>query len=240
AILLVIRGEMAPETFASWGWRIPFIISIVLLAFSIYIRLKLQESPVFLRIKSENRASSSPLSDSFLKYPNNKLALLALLGVVMGEGVVWYTGQFWALFFLGTTLKLDYVEVYLLIGASLIIGTPFFIVFGRLSDRIGRLKIILAGCLIAAVTYIPIFKAMTHYVNPALETFQENTKISVASDDCNLHIFVGPWTKNTPCDVAKDFFAKSGLSFDTLPGVEGQAVVVKVGDAEFKGWSKDI
>src|SRR5262249_19729587 len=147
------RSNIEKAAFESWGWRIPFILSIVLLAFSIYIRLKLQESPVFRRIKSENRSSKSPLTDSFFRYPNNKIALLALLGATAGQGVVWYTGQFQALFFLTGVLKLDYATTYLLIGASLIVGTPFFVFFGWLSDRIGRLKIILAGCLIAAVTY---------------------------------------------------------------------------------------
>src|SRR5262249_29314552 len=135
------RGYIDKDTFALWGWRIPFWGSIILLAFSIYIRLKLQESPVFQRMKAEGRGSKKPLTESFLHYPNNKFVLLALLGATAGQGVVWYTGQFWALFFLGTTLHLDYVTVYLLIGASLVLGTPFFIVFGRLSDRIGRLKI---------------------------------------------------------------------------------------------------
>jgi MFS family permease len=238
-VLLVCRGEMSKETFAEWGWRIPFLISIVLLAFSIYIRLKLQESPVFRRIKEENRSSKSPLTESFLHYPNNKFVALALLGATMGQGVVWYTGQFWALFFLGTTLKLEYVTVYLLIGASLIIGTPFFIFFGRLSDRVGRLKIILAGCLIAAVTYIPIFKALTHYVNPALEAALEKTPISVTASDCHLHIFVGPWTKNSPCDSAKDFLAKQGVAFESIDGPEGAAPVIKIGATEISGWSKD-
>jgi MFS family permease len=237
-VIGLCRGFIPKATFETWGWRIPFWMSIILLAFSIYIRLKLQESPVFKRMKEEGRGSKNPLTESFLRYPNNKYVLLALLGATAGQGVVWYTGQFWALFFLGTTLHLDYVTVYILIGASLVLGTPFFIVFGRLSDKIGRLKIILAGCLIAAATYIPIFKALTHYVNPALEAFAEKTPISVAADDCNLHIFPGPWTKYTPCDNAKDFLTKQGLAFKTLPAVEGQDVVVKIGDTEFRGWDK--
>src|SRR6186997_742302 len=145
-------GWMTPAQFAEWGWRLPFL---VLLIFSIYIRLKLNESPVFQRMKAEGKGSKAPLTDSFLKYPNNKYVLLALLGATAGQGVVWYTGQFYALFFLTITLKLDYVSAYSLIGLSLIIGTPFFIVFGWLSDKIGRLKIILAGCVIAALTYFP-------------------------------------------------------------------------------------
>jgi MFS family permease len=237
-VIGLCRANFAKATFESWGWRLPFWLSIVLLAFSIYIRLKLQESPIFQKMKAEGRGSKQPLTDSFLRYPNNKYVLLALLGATAGQGVVWYTGQFWALFFLGTTLHLDYVTVYILIGASLVLGTPFFIVFGKLSDRIGRLKIILLGCLLGAATFIPIFKGLTHYANPALEAFTEKTPITVAADDCHLHIFPGPWTKYTPCDNAKDFLTKQGLSFKTLPAVAGEAVVVKIGEVEFKGWDK--
>src|SRR5512140_1840590 len=171
--LAVIGGArvwMDTKDFAEWGWRLPFLVSAILLAFSIYIRLKLQESPVFQKMKAEGKGSKAPLTDSFLKYPNNKYVLLALLGATAGQGVVWYTGQFYALFFLQITLKLDYLTTYALIAASLLLGTPFFIFFGWLSDRIGRLKIILAGCLIAAITYFPLFQALTHYANPALES----------------------------------------------------------------------
>jgi MFS family permease len=239
-VIGLCRAELDKDVFALWGWRIPFIISVVLLAFSIYIRLKLQESPVFRRMKQENRGSKQPLTDSFLRYPNNKYVALALFGATMGQGVVWYTGQFWALFFLGNTLKLDYVTVYFLIGASLVIGTPFFVVFGKLSDRVGRLKIILAGCIIAAVTYLPIFKMLTHYVNPALEAYQEKTPITVTASDCHLHVFVGPWTKNSKCDTAKDFLTKLGLTFSSVDGPEGADPVVKIGDQEFTGWDKDV
>jgi len=194
-----------------------------LLAISVYIRLKLQESPVFQRMKSQGKGSKSPLKDSFLKYPNNKYVLLALLGATAGQGVVWYTGQFYALFFLLITLKVDYVTTYMLIAASLLIGTPFFIVFGALSDKIGRLKIILAGCLIAAVTYFPLFKGLTHFANPALEQYQESTKISVAATDCSFHIFVLPTTRFSDCDRAKDFLTKSGLSFSRSRKFLGRA-----------------
>ena len=152
-IILFCRTTFDAKQFAEWGWRIPFLVSVVLLVYSVYIRLRLNESPIFKKMKEEGKGSKAPLTDSFLRYPNNKYVLLALLGATAGQGVVWYTGQFYALFFLTLTLKLDYVSAYILIGISLIIGTPFFIVFGWLSDRIGRLKIILAGCLIAAVSY---------------------------------------------------------------------------------------
>jgi MFS family permease len=201
----------------------------------VYIRLKLNESPIFQRMKAEGKGSKAPLTDSFLKYPNNKYVLLALLGATAGQGVVWYTGQFYALFFLTITLKLDYLTTYMLIGASLLLGTPFFIFFGWLSDKIGRLKIILAGCLIAILTYFPLFKALTHYVNPALETYTQNVPIAVAATNCNFHILVGPWSKFSDCDKAKDFLTKQGLSFSSTTGAAGDPLVIKIGNAELKG-----
>jgi hypothetical protein len=189
-------------------------------------------------MKTSGKRSKSPLRDSFLQYPNNKLVALALFGATAGQGVVWYTGQFYALFFLGLYLKLPYEQVYLLIGLSLLIGTPFFLFFGALSDRIGRLKIILAGCLIAAVTYLPIFKGLTHYVNPALESYQERTTISVQASDCNFHIFLGPWSKQSACDKAKDFLGKAGLSFKSLAAQPGTDVVTTIGGTEIRGWDQ--
>src|SRR5215813_32406 len=220
------------------GWRIPFYVSLILLIFSVYIRLRLNESPVFQRMKEEGRGSSRPLTESFFHYPNNKYVLLALLGATAGQGVVWYTGQFYALFFLTITLKLFYIQAYILIGISLIIGTPFFIFFGWLSDRIGRLKIILAGCLLAAATYIPLFHGLTHFANPALEAFQVNTPITVAATDCNFHIFPTAKTVFSDCDKAKDFLTKSGLSFESIDPVPGQTVVTKIGDVELQGWDE--
>jgi hypothetical protein len=236
AVIYLCRTNMDAKEFAEWGWRIPFWLSLILLVFSIYIRLKLNESPVFQKMKSEGKGSKAPLTDSFTKYPNNKFVLLALLGATAGQGVVWYTGQFYALFFLTITLKLDYATTYVLIAISLLIGTPFFIFFGWLSDRIGRLKIIMAGCLIAAVTYFPLFAGLTHYVNPALETFSQKTKISVAANanDCQFHLFVGPWSKFSECDRVKDFLTKQGLSFTSLPGDAGK-VVTTIGDKKVEG-----
>ncbi len=238
AVIALARVNMEPKEFADWGWRIPFLVSLVLLLFSIYIRLKLNESPVFQKMKAEGKGSKSPLTDSFLKYPNNKFVLLALLGATAGQGVVWYTGQFYALFFLTITLKVDYLTAYTLIGASLLLGTPFFVVFGALSDRIGRLKIILAGCAIAALTYFPLFGALTHYVNPALEKYSASTPIQVAATDCNFHMFIGPWSKFTDCDRAKDFLTKQGLSFKSVPAQPDAAVVTKIGSVEIKGWDE--
>ncbi len=236
--LLVIgacRGLMSPETFTSWGWRLPFLVSLVLLVFSIYIRVKLEESPVFRQMKAQGKGSKSPLRESFLRYPNNKYVLLSLLGATAGQGVVWYTGQFYALFFLTISLKLDYLTAYTVVGISLALATPFFIVFGRLSDRIGRLKIILAGCLIAALTYFPLFKGLTHFVNPALEEYNAANPITVAASDCNFHVFIGPKTEFTDCDRAKDFLTKAGLSFESIPG---QGVVTRIGTVELAGWDE--
>src|SRR5215467_13273178 len=220
-VIGLCRIYMDAKMFAEWGWRIPFLVSLILLVFSVYIRLKLNETPIFQRMKEEGKGSKAPLTESFFHYPNNKYVLLALLGATAGQGVVWYTGQFYALFFLLITLKLDFISSYILIALSLVIGTPFFIFFGWLSDRIGRLKIILAGCLIAAVTYFPLFAGLTHFANPALEAFQASTPISVAATDCNFHIFPTANTVFSDCDRAKDFLTKSGLSFEALPAVPG-------------------
>ena len=241
-VIWLCRSNMDAKDFAEWGWRVPFWMSAILLAFSVYIRLKLEESPVFQKMKAEGKGSKSPLTDSFLRYPNNKYVLLALLGATAGQGVVWYTGQFYALFFLTITLKLDYVSAYSLIGVSLLIGTPFFIFFGWLSDKIGRLKIILTGCLIAAVTYFPLFAGLTHYINPGLEEFQAKTPITVTADpaSCKFHIFVGPWSKFTDCDRTKDFLTKQGLSFKSVDGPAGSKLVTQIGGgadaAKVEGW----
>ena len=238
--LLVIGGarlSIDAATFADWGWRLPFLVSLILLVFSVYIRLKLNESPVFQRMKREGKGSKAPLTESFLRYPNNKYVLLALLGATAGQGVVWYTGQFYALFFLQITLKVDFLTAYALIAVSLLVATPMFIFFGWLSDRIGRLKIIMAGCLIAALSYFPLFGALTHYANPALERFQQSNPIVVSADQstCNFHIFVGPWSQFSECDRAQDFLTKAGLSF-TKQDTPGQPVAVKIGDTQLQGW----
>ena len=237
-VIGVTRASMQSATFTSWGWRIAFWVSIPLLAISIYIRLKLQESPIFQAMKAQGKRSRSPIKDSFFRYPNNKFVGLALFGATAGQGVVWYTGQFYALFFLLIYLKLDYVAAYTLIGLSLAIATPAFLLFGALSDRIGRKRIILAGCALAALTYFPLFRGLTHYVNPALERYQESTPISVAASDCNFHIFIGPWSRQTACDKAKDFLGKSGLSFSSVPAVAGAEVVTRIGDQEIRGWNE--
>ena len=246
-VILACRNLLSAADFATWGWRIPFIVSAFLLIFSIWIRLKLNESPVFQKMKSEGKASKSPLTDSFLRYPNNKYVLLALLGATAGQGVVWYTGQFYALFFLTISQKVDFQTAYILIAISLVIGTPFFIFFGSLSDRIGRLKIILAGCLIAALTYFPLFGWLAEAVNPDLSAYQAKTKITVNVDpaECHFNVFVGPWSKFGDCDKAKDFLTKSGLSFTSTEGAAGTKASIDVNGTKIEGfapyaWSKAL
>jgi MFS family permease len=238
-IIIVCRGLIPAKAFAEWGWRIPFIVSAVLLAFSVYLRLRLHETPIFQKMKDEGTRSKAPLTESFFHYPNNKYVLLALLGATAGMGVVWYTGQFYALFFLTITLKLAYLPAYLLILVSLVVGTPLFIVFGALSDRIGRLKIILAGCLIAALTYFPLFSALTHYVNPDLEAFSAKNPVTVTADDsaCRLHIFVTGFTKFSSCDRARDLVTKLGVSFRTVNAAgSGDRVNLTIGASTVEGF----
>jgi hypothetical protein len=238
-VIGICRVYMDAKMFLEWGWRIPFLVSLILLIFSVYIRLKLNESPIFQRMKEEGKGSKAPLTESFFHYPNNKYVLLALLGATAGQGVVWYTGQFYALFFLLITLKLDFISSYTLIAISLIVGTPLFIFFGWLSDRIGRLKIILAGCAIAAITYFPLFAGLTHFINPDLEAFQQKNQVTVVADasNCNFHIFVGPWSKFTNCDRAQDFVTKLGVSFtrQNAPGA-GDKVDLMIGSTKIEGW----
>src|SRR5512133_3619184 len=237
-VIAITRTVQSASTFSTWGWRIAFWVSIPLLAISIYIRLKLQESPIFTRMKVQGKRSKAPITESFLRWPNNKYVFFALFGATAGQGVVWYTGQFYALFFLLIYLKLDFIPTYILIGISLIIGTPFFLFFGWLSDKIGRKKIILAGCAIAAITYFPLFRGLTHYVNPALESYEANTPISVAATDCNFHIFIGPWSRQSACDREKDFLGKAGLSFTSLPAEQGTDVITRIGGTELRGWDE--
>jgi MFS family permease len=238
-IIIACRELLEPKAFSEWGWRIPFIVSVILLVFSVYIRLRLNESPIFQKMKEEGKGSKAPLTESFICYPNNKFVLLALLGTTAGMSVVWYTGQFYALSFLTITLKLGYLPAYLLILASLIIGTPLYVLFGWLSDRIGRLKIILAGCLIAALTYFQLFAALTHYANPDLEAFADRNAVTVTADGstCELHVFVTGFTKFSNCDRAQDFVTKLGVSFKTVnvPN-SGEKVSLMIGSTTVEGF----
>jgi MFS family permease len=226
---------MDEKAFSSWGWRIPFLVSLALLAISVYIRLKLNESPIFLRMKSEGKGSKQPIRDSFANWPNAKIVLLALFGAAAGQGVVWYTGQFYALFFLTTTLKVDWKTAYLIVAIALALGTGLFVFFGWLSDKIGRKKIMMAGCLLGALTYRPIYQAMTHAANPSLEAFAARTTITVTASDCRVHLFPLPTTVYTPCDKARDLLQKRSLSFDRIEGAAGAAPITKINEVEIVG-----
>lgn len=239
--LLVIGGcrlEMTEASFKSWGWRIPFLVSLILLVISVYIRLRLNESPIFLRMKAEGKGSKAPLQESFTRWPNLKLVLLALFGATAGQGVVWYTGQFYALFFLQGTLKIDWRTSYTILGVALALGTGFFLVFGWLSDRIGRKSIMLAGCLLAASTYFPIYRAMTHFGNPALEAFAGRTSISLTATDCRIHLFPNPRTQYSDCDRIEDFLSKRSLSYEIAQGAPGAKPVTHLGDTVIEGWDE--
>ncbi len=235
AVILACRLGFGEEDFREWGWRVPFLISVVLLGVSVYIRLKLQESPIFVEMKAEGRLSRAPLTESFGQWRNARIVLLALFGATAGQGVVWYTGQFYALFFLQNTLKLEFQTSYLLIAGALLIGTPFFVFFGRLSDRIGRKGIMVAGCLLAALTFIPIFKGLTLSVNPALAEFEQRAAITVAGDDCRFHIFAKP---ATDCDRARDFLTKAGVSYESVAPEPGHAVVTTIADQRLAGFDE--
>lgn len=226
AVILTCRVSIGETEFRSWGWRVPFLVSVILLAISVYIRLKLQESPVFAELKAEGKTSKSPLKESFGNWGNLKYVLLALFGATAGQGVVWYTGQFYALFFLQNTLKVDFQTAYILIAASLLIGTPFFIFFGWLSDKIGRKKIMMAGCLLAALTFIPLFKGLTHFANPALEAATIANPVTVYSGDCGK-----------VCTDAREYLAKRGIPYTHLDPLPGEVVTMKIGSTvEIKGF----
>ena len=232
-VILACRSSMSPEQFDAWGWRLPFLLSIVLLVISAYIRLQLQESPVFQEMKGAGKLSKQPLTDSFGKWANLKIVILALLGATAGQAVVWYGGQFYALLFLEKTLLVDPTSAQLVMAAALLIATPFFVVFGSLSDRIGRKKIVLTGCLLAALTYFPIFKGVTHYANPALDHAVQTAPVSVVAnpDECNFQFDpVGKKQFKTGCDLAKGALARMGVSYSNeAAGVTGNAGV-KIGN----------
>jgi MFS family permease len=239
--LLIIgacRGYLAEPVFKDWGWRIPFLVSIVLLIISVYIRLKLNESPVFLKMKSLGQGSKAPLRESFTKWPNLKIVLIALFGATAGQGVVWYTGQFYALFFLTGTLKIDWKIAYTVLAVALMLGTGFFVFFGWLSDKIGRKRIMMTGCLLAALTYFPIYRAMTHFGNPALEHFAETTQISLVASNCQVHLFPNPKTKYSECDKVQDFLSKRSLSYVTTEGVAGAKPITRINDTTIEGWQE--
>ena len=236
ATLLIVIGTrslIGEEAFANWGWRIPFLLSVVLLLVSLWIRLQLNESPVYQRMKAEGATSRAPLTESFGRWPNLRLVLIALFGAVAGQAVVWYTGQFYALFFLEKTMKLDGATTNLLIAAALAIGTPFFVFFGWLSDRIGRKPIILAGCLLAALTYFPLFHALAGAVNPALAHAQARSPVTIIADPDDCSVQFDPVGKNKfdqhSCDIVKAFVARAGVSYANAEAPANSGAQLKVG-----------
>jgi MFS family permease len=237
--LLVILGTrtlLGEEAFGDWGWRVPFLVSIALLAVSVWIRLSMNESPAFKKMKEEGKTSKAPLSESFGQWKNLKIVILALVGLVAGQAVVWYTGQFYALFFMTSVLKVDASTANLLIAASLLIGTPFFVVFGTLSDRIGRKPIIMAGLLLACLTYFPIFKSLTEAANPDLARAQATAQISVKSDPSTCSFQGSPIAREVDflsgCDIAKRALAQNAASYSNEALPAGAPAVIKIGDKE--------
>jgi MFS family permease len=233
-VILGVRTALGEAAFLDWGWRIPFLVSILLLGVSLWIRLKLAESPAFARMKAEGRGSTTPLKDSFGKWPNLKLVLLALVGLTAGQAVVWYTGQFYALFFLEKTLKVDAALANILIAVSLLLATPFFVFWGWLSDRVGRKPIILTGCLLAALTYFPLFHALTAAANPQLAAATASAPVSVHADpaDCAFQFDpVGKTVFDSSCDLAKSYLAKAGVTYANVAAPAGSVAEVRIGDA---------
>jgi MFS family permease len=236
ALLVVIgtRTGMGEDAFKAWGWRIPFLVSLLLLIVSLWIRMKLDESPVFLSMKRAGTTSKAPLAEAFGRWSNLRIVLIALLGAVMGQAVVWYTGQFYALFFLERIVRVDGATTNILTAIALALATPGFIFFGWLSDRIGRKPIILAGCLIAAVTYTPLFHALTYYANPALAAAQARAPVAVIADPAQCSVQFDPVGKNkfdtTSCDIAKSFLAKAGVSYQRVDAPPGSIAQIKAGE----------
>jgi MFS family permease len=238
-IILGCRVWLPPADFDSWGWRIPFLISIIMLGISIWIRLKLNESPLFQKMKDEGKGSKAPLTESFGRWGNLKIVIIALLGLTAGQAVVWYTGQFYALFFLTQTLKVDGQAANLMIAGSLLIGTPFFIFFGWLSDKIGRKMIIMAGCALAIVTYFPIFKAITHYANPALESAIAISPVVVVANDaeCSFQFNpVGTAKFTSSCDIAKSNLVRRGIPYSNEAAGPGKIASIKVGSTVIESY----
>jgi MFS family permease len=232
-VILICRISYG-DLFDTKGWRIPFLVSIVLLIVSVYIRMQLKESPAFMDLKNQGKLSKAPLTEAFATWPNLKLVILALLGATAGQAVVWYGGQFYALFFLEKVLQLDSKAANLIIAAGLLIGTPFFVLWGTLSDRIGRKTVVLAGCVLAALTYFPVFKALTHFGNPGLETAAATNPVVVVADpaDCSFQFDpIGKKTFTNSCDVAKSALAKAGIPYTTVDAPAGAVAQLKVGSS---------
>ncbi len=241
ALLVVIgtRTAMGEEAFAAWGWRIPFLISVVLLGVSLWIRMQLNESPVFQAMKDQGKTSKAPLTEAFGKWPNLKIVIIALVGAVAGQAVVWYTGQFYALFFLEKTLKVDGATANILIAIALVLATPLFVVFGWLSDKIGRKPIIMTGCALAALTYFPLFGALTRAANPALAQAQASAPVSVIANQNECSFQFDPIGRNRfdarSCDIAKSYLARASVSYANVDAPAGTVASIRIGDSVIDG-----
>jgi hypothetical protein len=233
-IVILLCREFTGPDFEVWGWRIPFLLSAILLGVSVYIRLSMSESPAFQKMKAEGKTSKAPLTESFGQWKNLKIVIIALLGLTAGQAVVWYTGQFYALFFLTSIVKMDPKTANILIATSLVLGTPFFVFFGWLSDKIGRKVIIMAGCLIAAASYFTIFPALMHYANPSLEAAQKTSKVAVAADAGTCSFQGSPIAREihftSSCDIAKRTLAQAFIPYVNAPAAAGAASTITIGE----------
>ncbi len=239
-VILGTRTAIGEEAFADWGWRVPFLVSIIMLAISVYIRLSMNESPAFVKMKAEGKTSKAPLTEAFGQWKNLKIVILALFGLVAGQAVVWYSGQFYALFFLTQALKVDGATANIMVAISLIIGTPFFVIFGTLSDKIGRKPLIMLGCLLAVLTYFPVFEALTKAANPDLYAAQQKNKVVVTSDanECSFQFNpTGTLKFTSSCDIAKQVLASSSVSYDNVFAAAGTTASIKIGETEIVGYS---
>ena len=239
-VILGTRTAIGEAAFADWGWRVPFLVSILLLGISVYIRLSMNESPAFQKMKAEGKTSKAPLSESFGQWKNLKIVILALIGLTAGQAVVWYSGQFYALFFLTQALKVDGPTANILVAYSLILGTPFFVIFGMLSDKIGRKPIIMAGCLLAVLTYFPVFKALTEAANPDLAAAQAKNQVVVTADpaECSFQFNpTGTQKFTSSCDIAKQVLAGASVSYENAVAPAGTPATIKIGSVAIPSYS---
>jgi MFS family permease len=239
-VILGTRTAIGEEAFNAWGWRVPFLVSVLLLGVSVWIRLSMHESPAFAKMKAEGKTSKAPLSEAFGQWKNLKVVILALVGLTMGQAVVWYTGQFYALFFMTQTLKIDGATANVMTAIALLLATPFFIFFGMLSDKIGRKWIILGGCVIAAATYFPLFGALTHYGNPALEAAVKNSPVVVVADPASCHFqfnLTGQKKFPSSCDIASGILSNASVAYTKQDAPAGSVAKIKIGDKEIPAFN---
>jgi len=242
-VILGTRTAIGEEAFNAWGWRVPFLVSVLLLGVSVWIRMSMNESPAFAKMKAEGKTSKAPLSEAFGQWRNLKVVILALIGLTMGQAVVWYTGQFYALFFMTQVLKIDGASANIMTALSLALATPFFIFFGMLSDKIGRKWIILGGCILAAATYFPLFGALTHYGNPQLEAALKNSPVVVIADPSSCHFQFNPTnTKKFPssCDIATGMLSNASVNYTTQDAPAGSVAKIRVGEKEISSFNANM